>query len=1174
VSSIDAVIAQARRPGVFTEKKRFSVAKTQAIQKLRKFALADPYAYILELVQSAVANGAIYIDIGLDAENMTLSYVGGGIPEHALSRLFDFLFAAKDRVDLGYVRELALGVNALMLFAPQRIVIESGDGTREGTTRVELLAGGDKFDVGRPDHALTGTFVRAEGMDRAKVMRELGRFGDPRMMYELPILETRCLAAPVPIMFNGESLFGYSTRRIPGLPGYERQIAIDEGDLYGALGVALTGRVEVALLTRGVLIENVPQELVENERIGGIICFDALRKTADHARIVRDDRWEELWLRLRPHAQRLIKRTATLNTEVREHGGEALGIDALRRLMREQPRVVVMPPEVKWTEVSRAQHIARALDAKLLVATAEGARMLRILGGESERIFEHDLKDMEDFAFFTRKPAEPPARPWLIQPVPAPPLPLTGLVDAIVGGGEDEESQNVRELLREALGEIGEVRATVYAAAAAEDALVVELRMIGRALGRVTLASSFAGLHVVAELPDLRPGRLRDIGLETLAEAIARHAAWALAEAGRRVLESMSEETCTPGGPAARQVLATAARAATLRLRGAGEVELALLEPGPPGVDLLGLPALATVDGRSVSLREMIAVASERCCGFVYGVVDGVEADLAGLDAGRIIKLDPASERHVIALVGEVAYVRVDARDVCAEHRGVVCRDFAVGLREYPEFPLLVEGTDPCRWSAQDQAACVEDLAGQLLAVVEGTSTRLIGLGAADAAELKRHALRHLQWLALRAPERAMGLLDRVAAGRSLDGRAIMAGPLLKMLGQGTRLQAFCWHGPFPDEGRAANEEPTAVELGPLVWSLMAPRGGLVSGFEFEIAADVAQDMVEETGSSGYLARAPVKLPGVEGWVAAPRVRPAAPAVLVFDADRGRVHVFTEQAQELGVVGVLRSTRATWGEEDAREVTAGLSAVAGEVMRALVGQVYAGEPAVLATLLEHAGRHLRLSAEPSGRVRATASGATAEYILEQPLFPGPRGLPRSGWRVVQAACEALGRGEAPEFGALPPVFSDWCTRWLAPGRVVRPAARRVARAPAREPGLRSHEVLRQTLEKWLHALRPDAEGIEWQDRGTVAVVVGDLAAGMGTEVAQISGDGRSWIAAVNGAHWLYHWAWTGGPRALAWLLLAIYGKINEEFEAGVGPEQEFQRRVAEALLTGDLHAGQ
>ena len=41
--------------------------------------------------------------------------------------------AERTRVcDLGYLRELAIGVNALMVYEPRKIIIESGDGTRQG----------------------------------------------------------------------------------------------------------------------------------------------------------------------------------------------------------------------------------------------------------------------------------------------------------------------------------------------------------------------------------------------------------------------------------------------------------------------------------------------------------------------------------------------------------------------------------------------------------------------------------------------------------------------------------------------------------------------------------------------------------------------------------------------------------------------------------------------------------------------------------------------------------------------------------------------------------------------------------------------------------------------------------------------------------------------------------
>ncbi|HEY0136767.1 MAG TPA: hypothetical protein VGB85_21945, partial [Nannocystis sp.] len=291
MSTIDAVIAQARRPGNFSERRRFTLARTQAIQKLRQFALADPAAYILELIQSAVANGATWIEVVRDSETVTVAYIGGGIPESALGRLFDFLFASKDDPGLGYLRELAIGVNALMVFEPEKIIIESGDGTLAGTSRMELLAGEDRLDVGRPDHALSGTFIRAEGLKRS---RNVSR--------ERSIIEMRCLAAPVPILYNSEVMFGHSRQRAPMLPGAFKRISFDEGDLYGTIGLRDPGspRNDFALLTRGVLIENVAHTLVAGSAFGGIICFDGLRKTADHARIVRDDRMAEMWLRVLP----------------------------------------------------------------------------------------------------------------------------------------------------------------------------------------------------------------------------------------------------------------------------------------------------------------------------------------------------------------------------------------------------------------------------------------------------------------------------------------------------------------------------------------------------------------------------------------------------------------------------------------------------------------------------------------------------------------------------------------------------------------------------------------------------------------------------------------------------------------------------------------------------------
>src|SRR5438046_10279095 len=118
MASIEEVIARSRQPfsagGGFSERKRFTVARSRAIQKVREFALADPHYYVLELIQSACANGAKYLDIRTEETRVVVSYVGGGFAESDLAQLFDFLFASKQDLQRTAIRSLAIGVNALL----------------------------------------------------------------------------------------------------------------------------------------------------------------------------------------------------------------------------------------------------------------------------------------------------------------------------------------------------------------------------------------------------------------------------------------------------------------------------------------------------------------------------------------------------------------------------------------------------------------------------------------------------------------------------------------------------------------------------------------------------------------------------------------------------------------------------------------------------------------------------------------------------------------------------------------------------------------------------------------------------------------------------------------------------------------------------------------------------
>src|SRR5690606_8108561 len=123
---------------------------------------------------------------------------------------------------------------------PDEILLESGDGTLEGTTRILIRGKEGVVRVGKPDEALNGTFLVAKGLKRAKVAGRsaLQQIGDPLQPREYTAIEERCIVAPVPVIVNGKPVFGYSRQRTPQLFGYARSFSFDEGDLYGTIGIA------------------------------------------------------------------------------------------------------------------------------------------------------------------------------------------------------------------------------------------------------------------------------------------------------------------------------------------------------------------------------------------------------------------------------------------------------------------------------------------------------------------------------------------------------------------------------------------------------------------------------------------------------------------------------------------------------------------------------------------------------------------------------------------------------------------------------------------------------------------------------------------------------------------------------------------------------------------------
>jgi hypothetical protein len=1255
MSGIDEVIARARQGGAgFSERKQFKLARRRAIEKLRRFALADPYFYILEIIQAAIAGGAGHVDIACAEGEVLISWTGGSLREDELAQLFDFLFASKERLDLAHVRSLALGVNALLLFEPEQVVIESGDGTPDNTARMVVRAGAESVEVGRGTGTMAGTYVRASKLDREKVAKETGRQGDENGGLEYATVESRCLTAPVPLVFNGQPLFGWSRQRVPNLYGYEKSRSFDEGDMYGSIGLKPHGgEPSFQLLTHGVWVQSYQYELIKGHKIGGVICFDRLHKTVDHSGFVRDDRFEELWLRLRPHAEAMIGGQEAVTSKITSSSGLAYSPNELRELLRKHPRVVVLPPynsdpSVAAVPIWRGSTIARTLEAEVLRVPETQVSAIRVLGGRDVLLWRPHIDDSEDQEFYNQAPLEPPA-PHLLPPVdlaapaldalvtsllgevsangePAHPDIWTRVLDEMQAGGrlavearEGPLAARVTAQLRVMIGETGAIKARLYTPVDAGDAargLSVRVTSTGRLLEQRWFASAYPGRILDVELPTAQPSTMRrHMIAQRIAEWFAELAVPVLREQDRRTLAGLGVGKITPDSAAARLALQVLSRVTVTRLRStrpgrmAPGLSFSLLRP-IPGIDPFSLELLRTVSGRPLSLRAL-ALLSDETAGLVYGTIAEVPADLDGLDTDRILALDAASERTLIGLLGEAGYVRVDARDVLAEHAGVKVRDVALGLRAYPEFPLLIEGEIERleQLGEAGRAKLVETL-------IKGLVDRMLGVYPAsdgDALELEEHrrqAVRHLQWVACR--ELAAGHTDALERSKLLDLPLFLdidgdAWSLRQVHAALRSTEGLLMHhahvfgaaelGALAEAvlmPRTAAGQPSSLVVSAFCHRLLIPLGRTRIAFDFDLDdLEAARNPVKS--ASAFLVHAAFESPTATGVLGVPSVRPSEYRIQVRVRGRGSVAALDEIAHQYGIVGSLELDNSDWRSDTIEDLLGRIDVQAQALLETLITklpEIGDGEDAAVSVLLSLLGGQLTLTAGPTGLV-AELGSALAQRIASLPLFDTGETTLVSAQRMFDRfrrhiEVHATAKGGVPRLdwgsvvvpGSLPSTRA-WLDARLQPSHVVIPASVGArAQVVSTESGQDRPtwnpqrplplDMLAANLGHWLERLRPDPRERDGKrERPTRVWVAPHVVNTNGDEDLIAGADLR---VDIYGAHPLVARV-CASPTAsnFAWILLAVYAHLN----AGTGlitnqHEVQFQLNVTDALLDGRL----
>ena len=170
------------------------------------------------------------------------------------------------------------------------------------------------------------------------------------------------------------------------------------------------------MLTYGAWIQTVERSLIPGEGIGGIVVFDGLNKTADHAAIVRDERYEELWIRLMPYARQLISGQAGETFNIQTLSGSKLSVRELREVLRDSGKAVAVSLllDQNSEEARRALRIGQLLDAPVLKVAPSERDVLRFLGGKGFKLVVPDVSSLRDLQFYEQPPIEEPPRPWVI----------------------------------------------------------------------------------------------------------------------------------------------------------------------------------------------------------------------------------------------------------------------------------------------------------------------------------------------------------------------------------------------------------------------------------------------------------------------------------------------------------------------------------------------------------------------------------------------------------------------------------------------------------------------------------------------------------------------------------------------------------------------------------------
>lgn len=657
---IDDVLRELEAVGTVESEGEFTLDRAKAREKMRRFQLADPRAYVLELVQAASLKGATVVRVTVDSRDMVMELDGRPFSAADFEDVYGAALSRRSDHDLLARRQLALGLNSAMALRPVGIEVESGD----GRTGARLRLRPDEDDVIETIET-TRVGTRIHVRERFRLGTFVSFLQDlSGSLAEEQLLRARCGYASFAIDLEGARLdngLGFGDE--PVVLALEHHT--EHTRLVCGLHPSGEGPALARILKDGVWITD--HELPKGRFPDGfraVVQDHALRKEVSQTDVVRDDAYEAMLGALRAGAVRVMAALAQ-----HHQAGDAppwaqaallrflrlLGPITLRGVLEPAEAAHVLRTLPLWEATDRRplclHDLVAEADARGGVACTGRSRfeglpvpersfVLYLVGIDTaaedrkqivKGLLGSQLHDVSDaLARIHRR--EQARRAWRARPA-EPRLP---------------EGAYLARRMIEGPGVRGELGITAQPAERARVGLVID----GCMIADVPVELPWLGLRVVVEAQAFQPtetfqGIVRDAptfrALLSVAEAIpalygdlarAPQSAWRDACA-MSMLESLLRDD--PIGPTLARPLCEVAdelAAAEVEAFGAARLRAELDPLGPSPHPVATMPLYPTLGPRRYSLCELVrrARANERI-EVVAKPEPGIEADVLVLDA-------------------------------------------------------------------------------------------------------------------------------------------------------------------------------------------------------------------------------------------------------------------------------------------------------------------------------------------------------------------------------------------------------------------------------------------------------------------------------------------------------------------------------------------------------------